>query len=275
MTFETKPQNLKKRFIAVIIGIPPFIGLIFWNQWGYFGLLLIINLLMLNEFYKITSVSKSIPLNMIGIISGISIYTFSFLVNINFISIINIVYLIILIPIIFCIGIFEKPIKESFSRIAFCILGIIYIILPFSMLHYIVFIDNEYSYGIILTLFFLTWASDIGAYFIGKLIGKIKLFERVSPKKTWEGAIGGILISMIVGFILSNFVDFKMSNWLIVSPIVSISGIFGDLSASLLKRSVNVKDTGNLIPGHGGFLDRFDSILISIPFMLVLFKLLQ
>jgi phosphatidate cytidylyltransferase len=121
---------------------------------------------------------------------------------------------------------------------------------------------------------FLIWASDTGAYFSGKALGRTKLFERISPGKTWEGWVGGTLFCLGVAYVLSLYLaDLELGYWLGVAAIVSVFGVLGDLSESMLKRSLGVKDSGNLLPGHGGILDRFDSLLMVVPFVVAFLKI--
>jgi phosphatidate cytidylyltransferase len=123
-----------------------------------------------------------------------------------------------------------------------------------------------FSPGIIIGFFLLIWANDTGAYLAGVTFGKHKLFERISPAKTWEGFFGGIVLVVIVAWLLSGWLGVVgRTQWLIIAVIVSIAGTYGDLIESMLKRSMGVKDSGNIMPGHGGFLDRFDSALVSFP----------
>jgi phosphatidate cytidylyltransferase len=120
----------------------------------------------------------------------------------------------------------------------------------------------------------LLWASDTGAYFAGVRFGRTKLFERVSPKKSWEGSIGGALASGLTAAILCYFfTDVNPVHWVLLAIIMVVAGTYGDLVESLFKRSIAIKDSGSAIPGHGGFLDRFDGLLISAPFVAALFKL--
>ena len=122
---------------------------------------------------------------------------------------------------------------------------------------------------ILLGYFFLIWASDSGAYIVGSLIGKNKLFERISPKKTWEGAISGFVFSVICGLLFIRAFRLMKVNaeaFILVS-VLSIMGQIGDLAESMIKRSYNVKDSGSILPGHGGMLDRIDSFLFSIPIL--------
>ena len=120
----------------------------------------------------------------------------------------------------------------------------------------------------------LILASDSGAYLAGTAFGKHKLFERISPKKSWEGAIGGLLFSMAFAVGFSYYLDFlSVWEWVGLSLITVIAGVYGDLVESLLKRSVGAKDSGTLLPGHGGVLDRLDSIVLATPFAYVYLKI--
>ena len=122
----------------------------------------------------------------------------------------------------------------------------------------------------------LIWVSDTGAYLVGRKLGKTKLFERISPKKTWEGTIGAGLFTVGAGlgiYLLSE--SFSMQFWLIASIIIWIFGSLGDLFESSLKRHFGVKDSGSFMPGHGGFLDRFDSLIVAIPFLILLLKVFK
>jgi phosphatidate cytidylyltransferase len=125
-------------------------------------------------------------------------------------------------------------------------------------------------YGIVLGFFLLIWLNDTGAYFIGSLIGKHKLFERISPGKTWEGSAGGTLFALLTAWGLSYiFPQIDRTHWLILAIITVVTGTLGDLVESMLKRSLGIKDSGNILPGHGGMLDRFDAVLLSAPFVFV------
>jgi phosphatidate cytidylyltransferase len=132
----------------------------------------------------------------------------------------------------------------------------------------------SFSPGIVIGFFFLIWANDSGAYLAGVSFGRHKLFERISPKKTWEGFIGGFVLALFVSWFLSGWLGvIGKYEWAIVSVIISIAGTFGDLLESMLKRSLDVKDSGSFLPGHGGFLDRFDSTIISFPLVYLFISL--
>ena len=120
--------------------------------------------------------------------------------------------------------------------------------------------------------FIITWAYDTGAYLYGRQFGKHKLFERISPKKTWEGTIGGSGIALLVALVLFFIVkDVNLFDWIALTIMILVFGTFGDLVESLIKRNLKIKDSGSVLPGHGGILDRFDSILISAPFVFLYF----
>lgn len=123
---------------------------------------------------------------------------------------------------------------------------------------------------------FLIWISDSGAYLVGRKLGKTKLFERISPKKTWEGFIGASLFTILGSYIIFLLTStYSLAFWLCSALFICIIGLFGDLYESSIKRKYNVKDSGNLLPGHGGFLDRFDSFIFVLPFMALILKLFK
>jgi len=167
------------------------------------------------------------------------------------------------------IKLYKKFERKPFTNIAFTFLGIFYVAVPFALLNIAVFDDNRaYNFEIMMGCLFILWASDTGAYFAGTFLGKRKLFERISPKKSWEGFFGGALLALIFAYGLSIYLHtLSVFQWMVVAIIIIVGGTFGDLVESLLKRSIEIKDSGNSIPGHGGFLDRFDGLFISAPFI--------
>lgn len=161
---------------------------------------------------------------------------------------------------------------EVVSHLGKIFLSIIYIAVPFTLIAQIPFINNEFKYinTTILGVFILVWVNDSFAFMIGKNFGKTKLLERISPNKTIEGFLGGMLFTFIGGWVLSLFfTNLSFVNWMVFAAIVSIFGVLGDLIESMFKRHAKVKDSSNFIPGHGGFLDRLDSIIFSAPFIFI------
>ncbi|MBQ8674029.1 MAG: phosphatidate cytidylyltransferase [Bacteroides sp.] len=147
----------------------------------------------------------------------------------------------------------------------------LYVALPFALLNVLAFHNtatDSVSYNPILPLsiFVFIWLSDTGAYLIGSLIGKHRLFERISPKKSWEGSLGGALLAIAAAFVLAHFFHFLHTwQWAGLAAVVVLFGTWGDLTESQMKRQLGIKDSGNILPGHGGMLDRFDSALMAIP----------
>jgi phosphatidate cytidylyltransferase len=180
-----------------------------------------------------------------------------------------------LLTFIFFIKLYKSKDEKPFKNIAYTFLGIIYVALPFTLFTVLAFIKNDtYDPNIVLGCLFLLWSSDSGAYFAGTKFGKTKLFERVSPKKSWEGSIGGLVTAMIVATIISKYyTNYSAFQWYAIGVIIVVAGTYGDLVESLFKRSINIKDSADTIPGHGGFLDRFDGLLLSIPFIIPFVKL--
>lgn len=172
----------------------------------------------------------------------------------------------------------EKPIHAA----CFSLLGLFYCFIPFSTLLYIPILnegllDNwEYNPMSILGIIFLIWINDTFAYLGGSLIGKTKLYERVSPGKTWEGTLVGVICCVGLGFILNTFGTYTQTFvWPCIAAIVAVFGTIGDLIESLLKRQANVKDSGQLMPGHGGALDRFDSLIVVAPLVFAFLAVLK
>lgn len=172
-------------------------------------------------------------------------------------------------PFIFMAFIYELFTKseQPFANIAYIILGIIYIGVPFALLDFIAFEGEHFYAKTVFGLLMLTWMNDTGAYLVGSRFGKTPLLPRVSPKKTWEGSVGGGVITFMVAVVLYFSLDeLSLINWLVLAAIVSVFASLGDLVESMLKRSVAIKDSGTLLPGHGGLLDRFDGFIFCLPF---------
>jgi len=166
--------------------------------------------------------------------------------------------------------------ERAIENVGSTILGIAYLALPMGLLVASgVSSSGDYSPWQVLFFFFFMWASDTGAYFTGKAFGKTKLLERLSPKKTVEGFIGGMLTAMLIGYFASLVLGFgDVWAWLLIGASMSITGTAGDLFESMLKRQTGVKDSGTILPGHGGILDRFDSTFISAPVYWILLNFL-
>ena len=160
---------------------------------------------------------------------------------------------------------------QPFANVGATVSGLLYVSLPIAFFSVVAFTDGGYDYRRIFALLFLVWASDIGAYAAGKTFGKHKLAPRISPGKTWEGWAGGFLLTLLMGWALGYLLpDVPLTHRLVVAGVVAVFGPLGDLAESMLKRSVGVKDSGTMMPGHGGLLDRFDAFLLVLPVLALL-----
>jgi phosphatidate cytidylyltransferase len=174
---------------------------------------------------------------------------------------------ILLIFLLFIFELFTES-ARPFPNIGTYLLGIFYVGIPMTLLIETAFWTGTYGPHRVFGIMWLVWTNDTMAYFIGSKMGKNKFFPRISPKKTWEGTLGGLLFTVLMAYLLSSFIDeYTTPQWLGIGVVVGIMGTLGDLVESMLKRSVGVKDSGTLLPGHGGLLDRFDSYLFVQPFI--------
>jgi phosphatidate cytidylyltransferase len=270
-------SNLQQRVIAAVIAVPFLIFCIVFSDWTFFGLFAVIAILAQLEFYKLLGLDGDEPLTYYGTLCGFVLVSVTFLIEKGILPESNYYVLSPLMALIFFIKLYKVQDEKPFKNIAYTFLGVIYVALPFALIIILAFLNSpEFSWQRPLGCLFLLWASDTGAYFAGTKFGKTKLFERVSPKKSWEGSVGGFLASMLVSFILSKyFLDLKDWQWFGCGAIIVVAGTYGDLVESLFKRSIKIKDSASTIPGHGGFLDRFDGLLLSIPFIITFLKLFQ
>lgn len=236
------------------------------------------------EYYQMIRNIGVRPQIILGIVTGVSIYVLSTLVAIG---IFPLSAFFILIPIVLLIMVLEIYRKEDrpFDSLAHTFFSVIYTAIPFSMFPFSAFshtgLDSLlphpgilFSPGMIIGFFILIWANDTGAYIIGISFGKHRLLERISPKKSWEGFVGGVLLAAFIAWLLSGWLGVVDSfSWILISIIVSFAGTYGDLVESMLKRNTGVKDSGSIMPGHGGFLDRFDSAIFSFPLVYLFISL--
>ena len=269
-----KYNNLTQRIITGLLGSALIIFGIVYSEWTYFAIFFFICIASLWEFYGLAGLDGMIPQKSFGTICGMIIFCLSFFIEQGSISY---RYYFLIFPLLACvymIKLYKKSERKPFTNIAFTFLGIFYVAIPFALLNIASFENGYYNYQIMVGCLLILWASDTGAYFAGTRFGKRKLFERISPKKSWEGAVGGAILAFIFAFVIANyFATLAFWQWMSIAVIIIIGGVFGDLVESLLKRSIEIKDSGDSLPGHGGFLDRFDGLLISAPFIVAFLEI--
>lgn len=287
--------NLTQRLITGSIFVIVLVGCILWSAWTLGLLCLAVTVLGLAEFYRLSRKANAEPQAAWGIFTGAVMIVSGFLLKAGNVPILTYVPLPLLF-LTFFIELFRKK-QNPFANIAWTVTGLLYIALPMLLL-LTTFVPsdfffrssnvwlsdevNEQLFGYrpqpVLTFFILIWVSDSMAYVCGRLMGRHKLWERISPKKTWEGFIGGLLFCMATGaalgyYWLSEHDVHESIMWAVIALVISVTGMLGDLVESLFKRSIDVKDSGTILPGHGGILDRFDALFLAVPFALTVYWL--
>ena len=260
---EEKYNNFLKRTVTTIIGVSLAFLTIFWKGFPFFIIIIIIALLGLKELYSIAHKRGYRPSYILG-----SILTLYFIIivvyDINclnyYIENIIITFFIIL---TFIFQLFKKDYSNVLAEISITIFGSIYLGYLFSFILKIKDLPNGNYF--LISLLIITWANDIGAYLIGTRFGKNKIFPKISPKKTIEGSIGGIIFSISATFALKNWLNLTFNELISLGLIIAVIGQIGDLFESVLKRGSGVKDSGTLIPGQGGMLDCLDSLIFTAP----------
>lgn len=258
-------SNIITRSLSGIVFVALTVGSIMLGMYTFLGYFFIIMLLSTNEFYRLCQIRGDKPHVVLGLVISAYIFVSVYLSVFDFAS--RLIY-VLLIPLLMLIPIVEvmKAKSRRILNVSFTLLAVIYVAVPFSMLSLIACCDGKYCWQPLLLLFVILWANDTGAYLVGSTIGKHKLAPKISPNKTWEGSIGGGVFAILIAWLMSLWIGFfSQPQALIVGVLVAVFGTLGDLSESMFKRSFNVKDSGKIIPGHGGLLDRFDSLLFSAP----------
>ncbi|MES2628846.1 MAG: phosphatidate cytidylyltransferase [Bacteroidota bacterium] len=268
-------SNFWQRLITGVLFITVLLGAMLWSKYSIALLLFPTALIGLNEFYTITRSNKTqIPKTLAMVIGGLT-YLLITAVRVFDLPGALLSLCIVLVSILLVTELFRAQ-KRPITNIAYGIFGILYIVVPFALLNYIPLDSHGVpKSGLLLVAFFASlWANDTGAYCSGRLFGKHKLFVRISPNKTWEGFYGGLFFCVLTGYIFSRFDSFLTPvQWIGFSLIIGVFGTLGDLVESMLKRNYNIKDSGKLLPGHGGVLDRFDGIFLACPLVIAYLEL--
>jgi phosphatidate cytidylyltransferase len=272
-------SNFLLRTISGILFVVSIVGALIIGKTTFLVVFSGILVLSMFEFYTLSLKARIKPQFFLGILIGLSFFIGSYLYTTG-----NIEAILLLgfIPLTTSVFIFElyRDHKRPFHNIAYTFLGIFYIAIPLSLFNFMVFdsttLHYSYSYEILLSYFILIWANDTGAYLFGVSIGKHRIFPRISPKKSWEGFFGGLIFTTIVAWTISlYFHNITFAHWFVIGLLSAIIGVFGDLVESMYKRSLDIKDSGKFLPGHGGILDRFDSVFLSAPIVFAYLKIMM
>lgn len=262
-------SNLILRSLTGIIFVALMVGAFLWGPTPSAILFLLWAFVGSYEFYQLTGASPRRA--WWGILLGSGLYVFFFLISADVLSLSHLVYLLPVVVLLLSMELFvlRPHFALDFARV---LMGWVYIILPMALITTFSFIPGSYSPWLPIGFFLMLWVNDSGAYLFGSTLGRHKLYEKVSPKKTWEGVLGGLLVTIFAAWAFSKWpvvkhdlVMLSSAHWMIMAVLVGVFGTIGDLVESHLKRTAKVKDSGILIPGHGGVLDRFDGYLLALP----------
>ena len=262
-------NNTVTRTISGILFLAIVIGGLLIDKYLYAALITFMMVTMLHEFYRMTMGDRFPRTRALAIVLGCSaflslFFTLAFQLDIRIVAFSAILLLVLMVS-----TLMVKD-KADFKLFAFLYTGLMYIAVPLILSNFVVFDRaGQFDGRPMLAFFIIIWASDVGAYCVGMLLGKYskKLFPSVSPKKTWAGFWGGLVFAVLAGLILdwTGLWTYPWIHAVILSVVMHVAGVYGDLFESQWKRVCEVKDSGNIIPGHGGMMDRFDSALFAIP----------
>jgi len=266
-------NNFIQRAVTGVLFVIVLVGCILYSPLSFGILFTIISALRVHEFAQLVSKSSELSINKtITALGGAYLFLalMSFCTQQSVGARVFLPYLGLLLYMMITELYLKK--KNPTGNWAYSMLSQLYVALPFALLNVLAFQNSPetgsvtYNPILPLSIFVFIWLSDTGAYCVGSLIGKHRLFERISPKKSWEGSIGGGIFSIASSLGFAHFFPFMPGwQWVGLAIVVVIFGTWGDLTESLMKRQLGIKDSGNILPGHGGMLDRFDSALMAIP----------
>jgi phosphatidate cytidylyltransferase len=275
---QNKTSNLLIRTLTILVFAPLIIGILIWHPLAFSAVVYIFMIIGLLEFYKLSHFHEIHPPRLAGIVAASALFILMTLTALMIIPAWYLVFLPLAVLLLFITELFRKR-DNAVLNLAFGIFPLIYITLPVSMLIFLmspVVTGNFPHWHLLFGYLIILWSHDTFAYLTGISLGKHKLWERISPNKTMEGSLGGLIFAIMASIILSLFfTGLSLWQWVIAAFIIAVTGTFGDFSESLLKRKFNVKDSGRVFPGHGGMLDRIDSLLFSAPAMFCYLLLLK
>ena len=266
-------KTLGVRALSALVFVLVLLGCLLWNYYSFSVFFFVVAMMGLYEFYQLSEKLNSKPYKITGFVLGTLIYF-------SFVELFSILWVFVLLSpfIIFLMALFTKR-ENPIQNALFTMAGIIYSVLPFGLLHKLVIINSgevdfaPFNPYMLFCIIVLIWSNDTFAYLGGSLFGKHKMIERISPGKTWEGTIFGVVLTFGLACIIGKYFQENITLWIILGVVVPILATVGDLVESTIKRQAGIKDTGSIMPGHGGILDRFDSLIFVSPFVFVILKL--
>ena len=274
-----KLKDLAVRTVSGVVMLLLFIGALIWSKWSAGALFAVIMVGGLVEFYRLCRKKGVEPMGSVGIATSLSIFALAFAVfmqwgtpateNTARLVLGALLYTMLIVPTTFVCELWRKS-PTPIANIATTFMGVIYVALPMAMLMFVPqLLVGQWSAWAMLAFVSIIWVNDVFAYLVGVTLGKHRLCERISPKKSWEGFFGGLIGAVGVAVLFGYLFEGNLLVWGGLGLVAALAGVAGDLVESLIKREVGVKDSGKMMPGHGGFLDRFDALYLSVPFVLI------
>lgn len=267
-------KNLVKRSLSGIIYVALIVACIILGGWWFNALLLLFTILGVVEFHNLVDKSVSKKTSVVPLVTDL-LASVTLVLGMSYsLAFLAIFILCLIVRLIAQLYIHEDA---PLVRLAYSYMGVFYIALPLGLLGFIMeMLGEDIAKVLLLTMFVMIWLNDTGAFLVGSTMGRHKLFPSISPKKSWEGAVGGVVFSIGAAFVAKYcfpvyFELVTIVQLCVMGLVVGVFSIWGDLVESMIKRTLHVKDSGNLIPGHGGILDRIDSLLLVAPAVAVYF----
>ena len=276
-----KLKNFLVRTLSGAVLLLVILGAMWVGYRGFLALLLFITIGGVWEFYNLSRAKGYEPQRGSGIVLSLLIFsvgaalgeTMAYNVpsDIFALVLLSAIFAVLMFGIIFFVEVFRNR-PTPIANIATTFAGVCYVAVPMALMTMLplMFTDQKEWHAIYFLFYlFLVWGNDVFAYLAGVTMGRHKMCERLSPKKSWEGFVGGVAGSLAVGALAAYCLDESYAMWMGLALIVSLSSVVGDLVESMFKRDAGVKDSGNILPGHGGILDRFDAFILSVPFAFI------
>ena len=274
-----KFKNLLVRTISGVVLLLVVVGALLWSKWSAGALFAVVMVGGLTEFYRLCRQKGVEPMGSVGVATALAIFGLAFAVFMQWgtpatettarIVLGTLLYTMLIVPATFVCELWRKS-ETPIANIATTFMGVIYVALPMAALLFIPqLLVGKWSACAMMAFISIIWINDICAYLVGVTIGKHRLCERISPKKSWEGFFGGLVGAVGFSVLFGHLFGGNLLVWGGLGLVTALAGVAGDLVESLMKREVGVKDSGKMMPGHGGFLDRFDALFISVPFVVV------
>jgi phosphatidate cytidylyltransferase len=275
-------SNIVTRTLSGAVFITIVIGSVLLHPYACAGMMAVVIVWAMLEYYDIVTKDRIHAGKFLGVFTGVALFAAVFFYAQDIVSSRVFLFIIPLLMLLFISQLYSSDLF-SFRAIAYTLTGVVYIALPFALCTGMMFPstegrflnpDGKYTPDLLLGFFILLWTNDTFAYLTGIMFGKHRLFERISPKKSWEGFVGGLVCTVALSLLIAEwFPILPFYHWMAVATIIVVFGVYGDLVESLLKRNLKIKDSGRFLPGHGGILDRFDSVLLAAPMVYFYLKL--